>query len=211
MTNSTIGMTYCVGGRMQKTSEHAPDPLRLPDFSEEALALRFAELHAGDLRYVAEWGTWFRWTGNKWEEEKTLYVFDLARVLTREVSARYDNKLSIAKILTAAKTRAAVVSMAREDRRIAATIDQWDADLWLLNTPGGVVDLRTGNLRPHQVDDYMTKITAVAPGGDCPMFMKFLETITAGDKELQAYLQRAFGYALTGSVKEHAMFFGYGI
>src|SRR5262249_28324913 len=114
-------------------------------------------------------------------------------------------------MLASAKTRAAVVSMAREDRRIAATIDQWDTDLWLLNTPGGVVDLRTGTLRAHRPEDYMTRITAVAPGGDCPMFLSFLDTITTGDKELQAYLQRAFGYALTGSVKEHAMFFGYGI
>ena len=186
---------------------HARKP---PEFTEDAIALRFAEQHAGDLRYVAEWGKWFRWTGNRWEEEKTLYVFDLAKVLCREDSARC-NKPSVSKMLASAKTRAAVVSMAREDRRIAATIDQWDTDLWLLNTPGGVVDLRTGTLRAHRPEDYMTRITAVAPGGDCPMFLSFLDTITTGDKELQAYLQRAFGYALTGSVKEHAMFFGYGI
>ena len=52
--------------------------LQLPIFSEEALALRFAEAHANKLRYVAEWGKWFHWTGNRWEEEKTRYVFDLA-------------------------------------------------------------------------------------------------------------------------------------
>ena len=35
---------------------------------------------------------------------------------------------------------------AKADRRHAATVDQWDADPWLLNTPGGVVDLRTGKI-----------------------------------------------------------------
>jgi hypothetical protein len=33
------------------------DP-RPPEFSDEALALRFAERHADNLRYVATWGKW---------------------------------------------------------------------------------------------------------------------------------------------------------
>jgi putative DNA primase/helicase len=191
-----------------KVEEHEPQA-QPPEFSEEALALRFAQRHADRLRYVAAWGKWFRWTGCKWEEEQTLYTFDLARALCREESARCNSKG--AKMLASAKTRAAVVSLAREDRRIAATIAQWDADPWLLNTPDGAVDLRTGRLREHRRDDYCTKSTAVAPSGDRPTWMKFLDTVTAGDKELQAYLQRMFGYALTGSVREHALFFLYGI
>jgi putative DNA primase/helicase len=192
-----------------KTEDHPPNA-QPPEFTERALALLFAERHAGDLRYVAEWGKWYRWTGTKWEDEKTFYAFDLAQDLCCEESTRCHNQPHMVKTLNSAKTRAAVVSMARERRIIAATIDQWDKDLWLLNTPGGVVDLRTGTLRPHRPEDYMTKITAVAPDGDCPMFMGFLDTITERDKKLQAYLQRAFGYAFTGSVKEHALFFGYG-
>jgi putative DNA primase/helicase len=199
----------------RKAEHHAPPPApQAPEFSEEALALLFTERHAGELRYVLEWGKWFHWTGSKWKDEKTHYVFDLARALCREQgmeSLRHSNKQSAAKTMASAKTRAAIVSLAGDDRRIAATIDQWDTDPWLLNTPGGVVDLRTGTLRPHRPEDYMTKITAVAPDGDCPTFMEFLETITAGDKELQAYLQRVCGYALTGSIEEHALFFCYGI
>src|SRR5262249_545212 len=155
-------------------------------------------------------GKWLRWTGHKWEEEDTLYSFDLARALCREESARC-NMAPTAKALASAKTRAAVVSLAREDRRLAATVDQWDTDLWLLNTPEGVIDLRTGNMREHRPEDYITKVTAVAPGGECPLWLQFLDTITASDQELQAYLQRALGYALTGSVKEHALSFLYGM
>ena len=51
---------------------------------------------------------------------------------------------------------------------LAATIDQWDTDPWQLNTPQGVIDLTTGQSRPHIPEDYITKITAVAPKGDCP-------------------------------------------
>jgi putative DNA primase/helicase len=186
-------------------------PLTSPDYSEEALALRFAERHADELRYVAEWGRWYHWTGSKWEEEKTLYVFDLARQLCREESARRSNQLSIAKTLASAKTRAAVVSLAREDRRIAATIDQWDTDLWLLNTPDGTIDLRTGKMREHRREDYITKSTAVTPGGDCPIFRQFLIDITASNADLQGYIQRALGYGITGLVTEHALFFLWGV
>jgi putative DNA primase/helicase len=53
-------------------------------------------------------------------------------------------------------------------RRHAATTDEWDADPWLLNTPGGVVDLKTGRMRPHERADRMTKVTTATPSGDCP-------------------------------------------
>src|SRR4029079_17909374 len=99
---------------------------------------------------------------------------------------------------------------AKADRRLAATIDQWDADRWLLNTPAGVGDLRTGVMRSHRREDYSTKITSVGPGGSCPLWRKHLHRIMNEDEELVSYLKRVFGYALTGSTREHALFFGYG-
>lgn len=189
--------------------DHAVAAAQPPEFSDEALALRYADRHADGLRYVAKWGKWFRWIGHKWEDEDTLYAFDLARALCREESARA-NKSVTAKTVASAKTRAAVVSLAREDRRIAAVVGQWDVDPWLLNTPGGTINLRTGITHKHRPEDYITKSTAVTPGGDCPQWMQFLDRVTGGDSELQAYLQRAFGYSLTGSIEEHALLFCYG-
>ena len=72
------------------------------------------------------------------------------------------------------------------------------------------MDLRTGKMRQHRAEDYLTKTTAVAPGGECPMWLGFLQRITSNDLELQAYLQRMAGYCLTGSIREHALFFAYG-
>ena len=76
-----------------------------------------------------------------------------------------------------------------------------------------MIDLRTGEIRPHRVTDYMTKITAVAPDRNCPtpIWLAFLETVTGGDTELIAFLQRMSGYALTGSTEEHALFFQHGV
>lgn len=181
-----------------------------PAFSDDALAQRFADRHAADLRFVAKWGQWFRYDGTRWRQDDTLHAFDLARRICREASAECNGKKGEKAALASAKTVAAIERLARSDRRIAATIDQWDADPWLLNTPDGVVDLRTGTKRAHRAADYMTKITAARPRGDCPLFLAFLDRITGSDHELIAYLRRVLGYALTGATREHALFFGYG-
>ena len=190
-----------------------PKPMTLddlsPEFSDDALALEFAARHARQLRYVAKWGTWLHWDGTRWKFEDTLKAFDLARAVAREFANACADAKAKPKIASASKV-AAIENLARADRRHAATIDQWDADPWLLNTPGGIVDLRTGDTLPHEPECYMIKITAVAPGGDCPLWRQFLAEITGGNLELQAFLQCVAGYALTGSIREHALFFFYG-
>jgi putative DNA primase/helicase len=184
---------------------------RPPAFSDEALALRFADLHASDLRYVAAWGKWLIWDGARWKFDDTLEAYSLVRKVCR-IAAGQCNKLKIASALASAKTVAAAASLSRSDRRLAATVDQWDTDPLSLNAPGGVIDLLTGKLRAHRAADYMTKITAVASEQECPtpIWLAFLDRITDGDAELIAFLQRMAGYALTGTTKEHALFFLHG-
>ena len=55
-------------------------------FCDEGLALQFAELHARDLRYVAEWGRWYSWTGTVWKYDSTLLAVDCARRVCRNVA-----------------------------------------------------------------------------------------------------------------------------
>ena len=180
-----------------------------PAFSDEALALEFAERHASNLRFVAAWNRWLFWNGAHWQFEETLRAWDFAREVCRDAAARC-NRGKTANAIASAKTVYAVERLARSDRKIAATVGQWDADPLQLNTPQGVVDLTTGQERPHIPEDYCTKITAVGPQGDCPRFLAFLDRITGGDSELVAYIQCVLGYGLSGLTREHALFFGYG-
>ena len=103
--------------------------------------------HAGRLRYVDVWGRWLTWDGTRWQFDDTLAAYDLVRETCRTASAEC-NRENIAAALASAKTVAAVERLARSDRRLAATVDQWDRDPWLLNTPGGIVDLRQVSGRP---------------------------------------------------------------
>lgn len=187
-------------------------------YSEDNIALAFSHLYADDLRYVHPWSRWLRWDGTRWTMEETLEVFDMARKVCRAAgnAAMNDPDLT-AKQIDAIRNRmglagvvAAVERHAKADRRHAATVSQWDADEWALNTPAGVVDLRTGGITAGNRGAHMTKITHASPGGACPTWIKFLETSTNGDHELIRFLQRMCGYSLTGSTREHALFFVYG-
>ncbi|HZL70376.1 MAG TPA: phage/plasmid primase, P4 family [Candidatus Limnocylindrales bacterium] len=73
-----------------------------------------------------------------------------------------------------------------------------------------MVDLLTGGLRAATPEDYCTKIAGSAPGGECPRWVEFLDRVTGGNLELQQFLQRMVGYGLTGSTREHSLFFFYG-
>jgi putative DNA primase/helicase len=182
----------------------------LPAYSDDALALRFADENADRLRFVNEWRRWFQWSGQRWKEDRTLAVFDAIRALCRDAARRVGGLDPKAEMIASAKTVAAVERLARADRRLAATASQWDDDRWVLNTPGGTVDLRSGELREHRPEDYCTKMTAVAPGGECPLWLSTLNYIFRGDAEIVSFLQRYAGYCLTGVTTEQKLVFGYG-
>lgn len=181
-------------------------------FSDEALALQFAGMHLGELRYVAKWAAWFIWSGTHWRRDETLAALGNVRSFCRAIAEDIKARPLSAEI-SSAKKIGAVERLCRADQRIAATVDQWDADPWALNTPAGVVDLRSGELRPHRPEDHFSKITAVGPdGGERPaLWLDFLDKVTGGDREIENFLQRVFGYCLTGDVSAHGMFFLYGL
>jgi P4 family phage/plasmid primase-like protien len=175
--------------------------------TEDSIALEFANRHADDLRYCHSWGQWLQWTGSHWKRDERRLAFHFARELAREAN--------IAGVPGPAKasTAAGVERFAQADPRLATVSEEWDSDNWLLGTPGGTVDLRTGILRPAERSDHITKVTAVAPapaGTPTPVWDAFLREATRGDAELIAYLQRLAGYALTGDISEHALGFLYG-
>jgi putative DNA primase/helicase len=135
-------------------------------FTEDALALRFTEQHQHELRYVAAQSTWYKWDGARWKPENTLLAFDLVRECCRSAAKEYGNGKPPAGIISA-KTISAIEKLAKADRRFAASNNIWDADPWLLNTPAGTVDLRTGKMHPHNPAKLMTKITAVVADREC--------------------------------------------
>lgn len=181
-----------------------------PDLTHDGLALELGELWANEARYVAAWGRWYFWDRGVWREDQRLEHMTRARAYLREVA---DASGKEGKPLRRAETVAKVISLARSNETQAAGVEQWDANPWLLGSPGGTVDLGTGRVRDARPEDYITMTTAVAPaphGTLAPLWSEHLSRIFDDDQELIAYLQRFFGYALTGSIREHAFAFGHG-
>jgi len=187
------------------------DPSRLyraPEYSTIDLMHRLVEYYP-DARYTAAWGYWSIWTGTVWEADKSQRIIDIVTKMCDLISAGCV-KPHLAFTVAKGSNIFSVEKLSRAHRKYAAVIEQWDENLWLLNTPGGTVDLRNGEIYANRREDYCTKITAAAPGGDCPLWLAFLGRITAGNKDLEAFLQRMCGYSLTGEIGEHALFFLYG-
>jgi putative DNA primase/helicase len=177
--------------------------------TEDSAAFEFAERHGDILRYCHSTGAWFRWNGVFWEKDQTRLAFQWSRELARELAENQDERKRY--ITNKTSFASGVERFAKGDPKIAVTIDYWDADAWLLGTPGGTVDLRTGELRDGLRHDGITKYTSVAPlDTGCPKWLRFLEEATGHDKELIRFLQQWCGYCLTGITREHALVFVYG-
>lgn len=198
------------GGESPKAAAGAkgePEADLTPPVTEDDAALEFAALHADRLRFDHTAGRWHEWSGAHWRPESTCLALEWARQLARGLSEA--KKATTRTALRKTAFAAGVEKFARGDRRLAVTSDHWDRDLWLLGTPGGTVDLRTGKLRAADPYDAITKLTACAPAdrSDCPRWLEFLDEATGGDDALVRFLQQFFGYCLTGSTREHAMIF----
>jgi putative DNA primase/helicase len=178
--------------------------------TQDGIARLFAAKYSGQLRYCHDAGRWFEWTGTHWTQDKTDAAFEFVRVLAREISETADAKI-VKQVRQVAFARG-VETFARSDPAFAVTSASWDRDKFLLGTPAGTVDLRTGRLQHGSSDDGITKVTAAAPAdtADCPLFERFLVETTGGDRDLIRFLQKWFGYSLTGDIREHALSFGYG-
>jgi putative DNA primase/helicase len=100
--------------------------------------------------------------------------------------------------------------LAQSDPRISITTDKLDLNPWALNFLNGTVDLRTGNLRPHRKEDFITKLVRCnyIPNLEGPGWLYFVRQ-TFGD--LVDWIQKAVGYSSTGVTNEKAAFLLWGL
>jgi len=99
-----------------------------PEYSDDALAQEFAHRYEDELRYTAPWHKWMIWDGARWKSEGTLAAFDRARGVCRAAADVSGKTETQREALCSAKTVSAVEKMAKADRRLSATVEQWDDD-----------------------------------------------------------------------------------
>ena len=107
----------------------------------------------------------------------------------------------------------ALVKLAESEYIIAKNLAaDLDNQPMLLAVQNGIIDLRTGQLRPAEREDLITKQCPVVfdETAECPTWEEFICDITLGDEELVQYLQMMAGYFLTGSNREQCIFILHG-
>ncbi|MEB2353244.1 MAG: phage/plasmid primase, P4 family [Burkholderiaceae bacterium] len=197
-------------GGQTSTTVSASEDVVTPEFSDNHLALEFVAQYGAGLRWSPGLD-WMRDAGTHWTRDDHLIRFNAARLTCRSAANAADAKVQAR--LASAKTVAAVLSLAQSDPRIVVPSEEWDRDPFMLNTPAGIVDLRTGNLRTRNRVDYLTQITAVSPDAAmrCPNWLRFVGEVFAHDADVIEFVQRMGGYILTGDRREQKLFFAYGV
>ena len=141
---SAIGPTPINGTEPGRKEPPALDATGV-ELTEDGVALVFAERNREKLRYCHDSGCWYAWSGTHWQPNRDGLAFTRIRELVRSLNRTASLK---AKAVTGkAAFTGAVERFAQRDRVFAVTAAVWDQDPWLLGTPGGVVDLRSGALR----------------------------------------------------------------
>lgn len=198
----------------EEKTKAAEGRMKRGPLDEQRVIEEFARKHMGELLFDHHAGKWFRFTGTSWRREETKLALSYARELSTNL-AQHDPK---AKALRKVAIWEAIERGTRADRAFAVTSEIWDRDPLLLGTPGGTIDLRTGQLREGRPEDHISRVTAVAPiplvrfdpDRDCPTWLAFLKVALGGDTDAIRFLQVWGGYNLTGLTLEQKLVFVYG-
>jgi len=177
--------------------------------TEDIVAQAFTATHKHELRYDHDAGKWFLWNGWIWQRETTRLAYHWAREKGRLMAFDVPKaRLAAGK----ASFAGGVERFSQADPALAVTHQVWNSDPFLLGTPRGTVDLRTGYLTEPKQEDFISRKTSVVPSEeeDCPNFLEFLQQVTRKDKDVISFLKRWFGYCLTGDTREHALLFAWG-
>ncbi len=181
-------------------------------------AERFADMAEGLLKFCPQRSRWYYWNGAVWSEDLAgtramAHAIKVARAIgasaedEQEEDARkglrvWANKSEDAKRLNA------MISVAKAFDNVRISLADFDADPWLLNVANGILDLRNGQLVPHNPANLCAKITKApfVPGARSETFDKYLAWATDNREDMAGFLQRAFGYSLTGDTSGQCLF-----
>ena len=196
------------------------------DYTDQGNAVQFAERFRHVLRHHKAIG-WLYWDGKVWQQDTEASAKRLLMRFTDDLLTEATVAVQLATDPESQKAAKAFQQWAIRSRATAhiegtlklakAILDEadqsiFDADPWLLNTPDGVVDLRTGEMLPHDSKLMCTMITSVSPDPEMkkPLFDKFLYQLTGGDQEYADYLQMIAGMSAVGKVYEEGLVISHG-
>lgn len=201
----------------------AEQPKKVYDMTDTGNAHRMYDRFGNIIRYSYNRKKWLYWDGKAWRIDDSGEIKKLADLICEDIKREgyqeQDEKTQSDMLKWAIRTassrgKEAMIKECQHLHGIPASPDDFDSYGEYLNCQNGIVNLRTGELLPHDSNFLMSKIchTEYDVEGKKPkLWLKFLNDVTDGNKELQDYIQRSIGYSLTGSNREQCVYFLYGM
>lgn len=187
---------------------------------------RFIAFRGSELRYCPAIRKWLVWDGRRWAVDDKGAIRRAAKQTMLEFlsqAAHADDKDLQDFAYGSLDARRINNTIALAECELIVTPDQLDTHPFLLNFLNGTLDLRTGELKPHDREQCLTKLVHhnYNPQAQCPLFLSFLGRIMGGHADasepeldradrMVEYLQRALGYSMTGTTEEKAVFVPFG-
>lgn len=161
------------------------------------------------LRFCYEWKSWIYWDGKRWNKDMGHYIVNCTKRALALYKGVYSSNTEVCKWIKSCQTLSRInASIKLAEPLLFTSPDIFDADGMLLNCNNGVIDLRTGELKPHDPLLYMMKMVPYDydPEAPCSDWLDYLHLAQQDDDEMMDFLQRAVGYGITGNINEQVMF-----
>ena len=200
---------------METTTEPSAVEARATQRNHTGVAYRLLRDHSPEWKFVAAWAKWIRWTGQRWQRDGGDEIINVIS----DIGERLREEAEVAEDKMAMKFAASVQNMGfltSVDKR-ARSLFSLDADdlersRSYFVCPNGTLDLDSGRFVRSNPRHYNVHMTSVVynPAAEAPAWARFLADTTEGNADMQAYLQRAVGYTLSGHTGEQCMFLLHG-
>lgn len=163
----------------------------------------------------------FRWNGSTWKEDidREFRTCAMWTARGRKAISTHAETVEARKRLYKYANESenigrleSMCELASTTEPIAVGEEVWDADPLKLALLNGTLNLENGTFDEPKREDYIINRASVnyVEREKCPVWEKTLSEIFADNLEIVPYLQRVFGYCLTGNTDQHLMWFWYG-
>lgn len=210
-----------IGGEAQERTKG-----KLYSLDDTGNALRLHDAYGDILRYSYVDKRWLYYKDGKWSYDNigfhraiadaSVELMERERAFYHEQDEREgtDMEKQFMKHYKRSRSFTGKTNMLKEAEHYSPLLPSMlDRRKNLLNCRNGIIDLKTGEFKPHCKENYITKITRCAydpEAAETPQWNKFLNDIFGGDRDLIRYIQKAVGYSLSGSTAEQCAFFLFG-
>lgn len=204
-------------------SMQAEAPKKQYDMTDTGNAHRLCDKFGDVIRYSYNRKKWYYWDGKSWRIDDSGEIKKLADIICEDIKKEafmeqdedvQSQMLKFANKTSSSKSKENMIKECQHLDGIPIMTDEMDSYTDYFNCQNGIINLRNGELLPHDANFMMSKIcySDYDTSGKKPKrWLKFIDDITNHDKELQDYIQRSIGYSMCGSNREQCAYFLYGM